>query len=227
VFCVVAWVVVLALFACAVVVLCVVLCCAGMCVKSCAVGGRASPIAQLVERVAVNRKVAGSNPAGREASSFATPHSHTIRYTTQYSTSTDSTHAFVHKSRPLTSPAGYCTPAHPHNPRARPHIDLLTRNARITTDKPSDTALRNHTLSSHSFEPSRYRPHADTKPSQLMVYSIPLDASSLVHDVFTHFTVFTHRYWLDPPRVQPRSPQDINANSNTPSTSVLHLSLTS
>ena len=36
-----------------------------------AVGGRASPIAQLVERVAVNRKVAGSNPAGREASRFA------------------------------------------------------------------------------------------------------------------------------------------------------------
>ena len=27
--------------------------------------GRGSPIAQLVERVAVNRKVAGSNPAGR------------------------------------------------------------------------------------------------------------------------------------------------------------------
>jgi hypothetical protein len=43
---------------------------AGMCLKYGWVCERASPIAQLVERVAVNRKVAGSNPAGREASPF-------------------------------------------------------------------------------------------------------------------------------------------------------------
>ena len=50
---------------------------AGMCLKVCGVCGRASPIAQLVERVAVNRKVAGSNPAGREASPFTAPPHHT------------------------------------------------------------------------------------------------------------------------------------------------------
>lgn len=41
--------------------------------SGCVRSERASPIAQLVERVAVNRKVAGSNPAGREASSFVAP----------------------------------------------------------------------------------------------------------------------------------------------------------
>ena len=58
---------------CCFVVVCVVVLCvfASVCVKLRGVVGRASPIAQLVERVAVNRKVAGSNPAGREASSFA------------------------------------------------------------------------------------------------------------------------------------------------------------
>ena len=35
--------------------------------------GYGSPIAQLVERVAVNRKVAGSNPAGRDLFFFLTP----------------------------------------------------------------------------------------------------------------------------------------------------------
>ena len=34
---------------------------------------RASPIAQLVERVAVNLKVAGSNPAGRALDALAPP----------------------------------------------------------------------------------------------------------------------------------------------------------
>lgn len=60
-----------------VVLLCFVVCVvgAGLCFVLSRVVVRASPIAQLVERVAVNRKVAGSNPAGREALTFC--------YTTQ------------------------------------------------------------------------------------------------------------------------------------------------
>lgn len=49
-----------------------------MCMIVCRVCVRASPIAQLVERVAVNRKVAGSNPAGREVSPFDTYFDHFV-----------------------------------------------------------------------------------------------------------------------------------------------------
>lgn len=61
-----------------------------MCMKRRWVCGRASPIAQLVERVAVNRKVAGSNPAGREASTFA-PHYNTTQLTHISDTNTHNT----------------------------------------------------------------------------------------------------------------------------------------
>ena len=46
---------------------------------------RASPIAQLVERAAVNLKVAGSNPAGRDSSSYTpTSTSFTPNYRPEY-----------------------------------------------------------------------------------------------------------------------------------------------
>ena len=71
---------------CVVCLFCVLWCCVlcfvcvvcGVCVCFSLWWVCASPIAQLVERVAVDRKVAGSNPAGREASPFCTTHNQHI-----------------------------------------------------------------------------------------------------------------------------------------------------
>ena len=62
----------------------------GVCLRVCAVFGRgvsddvrASPIAQLVERAAVNLKVAGSNPAGRASFTHITL-AQSLERTTKY-----------------------------------------------------------------------------------------------------------------------------------------------
>ena len=117
-----------------------------------------SPIAQLAERVAVNRKVAGSNPAGRVAFHFASHRSTTHTHTHSLSHKTKLRRQRLHPKHQTTASCMHiCTSAAKSNrhtvrrpyrltPHTFPHRTNAktnkTQNNTITPRTPRHTASK-------------------------------------------------------------------------------------